>query len=237
MSAHLAYFFLPSLPIDLSTTTLGGGAATPHAGQHMQASLGSTGRAPESRRGSPAMSMMHSVPTFSLACHPASTAMFSWVLNNTVLKTVMDSGWPNLYDLDSSSSMVSLANVIEKCICMAEHSTRKFFIEELLNCSRLEKLPHNSIFICSLSKAFAYGHSHISPQMHGLQACSIDRYVLQGTSPQSASLTPPHTHATGYMDIAGYANLATNTLASVATTGSGPRGNAEEEFAGSDGDE
>jgi hypothetical protein len=31
--------------------------------------------------------------------------------------------------------------------------------------------------------------------------------------------------------------LATSTLASVATTGSGPRGNIEEEFAGSDGDE
>ncbi|KAG1759447.1 hypothetical protein EDD22DRAFT_849254 [Suillus occidentalis] len=31
--------------------------------------------------------------------------------------------------------------------------------------------------------------------------------------------------------------LATNTLASVATTGSGPRGTTEEEFAGSDGDE
>jgi hypothetical protein len=52
---------LTSSPIDLSTTTLGGGAATPHAGQHAQASLGSTGQAPGSRRGSPAMSTTRSV--------------------------------------------------------------------------------------------------------------------------------------------------------------------------------
>ncbi|KAG2125014.1 hypothetical protein DEU56DRAFT_962935 [Suillus clintonianus] len=62
--------------------------------------------------------------------------------------------------------------------------------------------------ICSSPKAFACGHSHIGPQMHGLQVCSIDGYVLQGTSPHSASLTPPHTNTTGYTDIAGYANMS-----------------------------
>ncbi|KAG1842192.1 hypothetical protein DFJ58DRAFT_855524 [Suillus subalutaceus] len=58
----------------------------------------------------------------------------------------------------------------------------------------------------------SYSHSRLSPQMHGLQACSIDGYVLQGTSPHSASLTPPppppHTQATGYMGVAGYANVS-----------------------------
>jgi hypothetical protein len=54
----------------------------------------------------------------------------------------------------------------------------------------------------------SYTHSHLGPQMHGLQARSIDGYVLQGTSPHSASLTPPHTHASGYTGVAGYANVS-----------------------------
>ncbi|KAG2136987.1 hypothetical protein DEU56DRAFT_352853 [Suillus clintonianus] len=72
--------------------------------------------------------------------------------------------------------------------------------------------------ICSSSKAFACGHSHIGPQMHGLQACLIDGYVLQGTSPHSASLTPPHTNTTGYTDIAGYANVSPFGTVGVAAT-------------------
>ncbi|KAG2110698.1 hypothetical protein DEU56DRAFT_799320, partial [Suillus clintonianus] len=64
--------------------------------------------------------------------------------------------------------------------------------------------------ICSSSKAFAYGHSHI--------ARSNDGCVLQGTSPHSASLTPPHTNATGYTDVAGYANVS--PFGTVAVAGS-----------------
>jgi len=51
----------------------------------------------------------------------------------------------------------------------------------------------------------SYGHSHLGPQMHGLQARSMDGYAMQGTSPHSASLTPPHT---GYTGVAGYANVS-----------------------------
>ncbi|KAG2112782.1 hypothetical protein DEU56DRAFT_762025 [Suillus clintonianus] len=54
----------------------------------------------------------------------------------------------------------------------------------------------------------SYGHSRLGPQMHGVQARSIDGYVLQGTSPHSTSLTPPHTQATGYTGVAGYANVS-----------------------------
>lgn len=36
------------------------------------------------------------------------------------------------------------SNVIEKCVRVAEHSTRKMLIEEFLNCSRLEKLLRDS---------------------------------------------------------------------------------------------
>jgi hypothetical protein len=52
----------------------------------------------------------------------------------------------------------------------------------------------------------SYGHSHLGPQIHGLQARSIDGYVLQGNSPHNPS--PPHTHATGYTGVAGYANVS-----------------------------
>ncbi|KAG1874193.1 ARM repeat-containing protein [Suillus tomentosus] len=205
------------------------------------------------------------------------------------------------------------SNVIEKCIRVAEHSTRKILIEELLNRSRLEKLLRDSygnycvqtaldyaepaqrmllvegirpvlplirntpygkriqnklqreqanaenfgyhapqammpmgnqghhggnpghhghghhsagrhipqgMHPTSVADVYAqgglygmqgqgsYAHSHLGPQMHGLQARSIDGYVLQGTSPHSASLTPPHTHASGYTGVAGYANVS-----------------------------
>ncbi|KAG9084047.1 hypothetical protein FRC07_013727 [Ceratobasidium sp. 392] len=36
------------------------------------------------------------------------------------------------------------SNVIEKCVRVAEHNTRKMLIEELLNCNRLEKLLRDS---------------------------------------------------------------------------------------------
>ncbi|KAG1749610.1 ARM repeat-containing protein [Suillus paluster] len=200
------------------------------------------------------------------------------------------------------------SNVIEKCIRVAEHSTRKILIEELLNRTRLEKLlrdsygnycvqtaldyaepaqrmllvegirpvlplirntpygkriqnklqreqanaesfgyhapqgmmpmgnpghhghghpsagarhvpqgmhPNNGMAevyaqggLYGIQGQGSYGHSHLGPQMHGLQARSIDGYVLQGTSPHNASLTPPHTHATGYTGVAGYANVS-----------------------------
>lgn len=64
----------------------------------------------------------------------------------------------------------------------------------------------------------SYGHSHLGPQIHGLQARSIDGYVLQGNSPHNASLTPPHTHAAGYTGVAGYANVS--PFSTVGVTGS-----------------
>lgn len=54
----------------------------------------------------------------------------------------------------------------------------------------------------------SYGHSHLAPQLHGLQARSIDGYVLQNSSPHNASLTPPHTHAAGYSGVSAYANVS-----------------------------
>ncbi|KAF8436332.1 armadillo-type protein [Boletus edulis BED1] len=47
----------------------------------------------------------------------------------------------------------------------------------------------------------SYGPSHLAPQLHGLQARSIDGYVLQNHSPHNASLTPPHTHAGSYSGV------------------------------------
>ncbi|KAH7883969.1 ARM repeat-containing protein [Phlebopus sp. FC_14] len=193
------------------------------------------------------------------------------------------------------------SNVIEKCIRVAEHNTRKMLIEELLNRSRLEKLlrdsygnycvqtaldyaepgqrallvegirpvlplirntpygkriqnklqreqvdgfgggyhaiglvpghghpsaparhlpqnvhPSNSMADLYSSQAGlyglqgqgSYGHTHIGPQLHGLQARSIDGYVLQSNSPHNASLTTPHTHAGGYSGVSAYANVS-----------------------------
>jgi hypothetical protein len=54
----------------------------------------------------------------------------------------------------------------------------------------------------------SYGHSHLAPQLHGLQARSIDGYVLQNSSPHNPSLTPPHTHAGGYSGVSAYANVS-----------------------------
>ncbi|KAF8130608.1 ARM repeat-containing protein [Boletus edulis] len=53
----------------------------------------------------------------------------------------------------------------------------------------------------------SYGPSHLAPQLHGLQARSIDGYVLQNHSPHNASLTPPHTHAGSYSGVSVYVNL------------------------------
>ncbi|KAF8446365.1 ARM repeat-containing protein [Boletus edulis BED1] len=201
------------------------------------------------------------------------------------------------------------SNVIEKCIRVAEHSTRKMLVEELLNRSRLEKLlrdsygnycvqtaldyaeptqrallvegirpvlplirntpygkriqnklqreqvdnynggyhghqminmnlngqalglahgpaagrhlpqsihPNGPIADIYASQASlygmqgqgSYGPSHLAPQLHGLQARSIDGYVLQNNSPHNASLTPPHTHAGGYSGVSAYANVS-----------------------------
>ncbi|KAG8220166.1 ARM repeat-containing protein [Butyriboletus roseoflavus] len=199
------------------------------------------------------------------------------------------------------------SNVIEKCVRVAEHSTRKMLIEELLNRSRLEKLlrdsygnycvqtaldyaeptqrallvegirpvlplirntpygkriqnklqreqvdNYNSGYhghqMINMNQALglahpptagrhlpqsvhpngpiaeiygsqaslygmqgqgSYGHSHLAPpQLHGLQARSIDGYVLQNNSPHNASLTPPHTHAAGYSGVSAYANVS-----------------------------
>ncbi|KAI9572581.1 ARM repeat-containing protein [Boletus coccyginus] len=199
------------------------------------------------------------------------------------------------------------SNVIEKCIRVAEHSTRKMLIEELLNRSRLEKLLRDSygnycvqtaldyaeptqrallvegirpvlplirntpygkriqnklqreqvdnynggyhghqMINMNLNQALglahpaagrhlpqsvhpngpipdiygsqaslygiqgqgSYGPSHLAPQLHGLQARSIDGYVLQNNSPHTASLTPPHTHAGGYSGVSAYANVS-----------------------------
>ncbi|OAX43650.1 ARM repeat-containing protein [Rhizopogon vinicolor AM-OR11-026] len=205
------------------------------------------------------------------------------------------------------------SNVIEKCIRVAEHSTRKILIEELLNRSRLEKLlrdsygnycvqtaldyadpaqrmllvegirpvlplirntpygkriqnklqreqanaenfgyhapqgmmpmgnpghhGHHSAGVRHTPQAMhpagsmadmygaqgglygiqgqgSYGHSHLGPQIHGLQARSIDGYVLQGNSPHNPS--PPHSHATGYTGVAGYANVSPFGTAGIA---------------------
>ncbi|KAF8845489.1 ARM repeat-containing protein [Paxillus ammoniavirescens] len=202
------------------------------------------------------------------------------------------------------------SNVIEKCIRVAEHSTRKMLIEELLNRSRLEKLLRDSYGNYCVQTALdyaepnqrallvdgirpvlplirntpygkriqnklqreqvdnysggfhghqgminmnlgnqalglghppaagrhlpqnihpsspmadiygsqaglygmqghgSYGHSHLAPQLHGLQARSIDGYVLQNSSPHNPSLTPPHTHAGGYSGVSAYANVS-----------------------------
>ncbi|KAH0838661.1 ARM repeat-containing protein [Lanmaoa asiatica] len=54
----------------------------------------------------------------------------------------------------------------------------------------------------------SYGPSHLAPQLHALQARSIDGYVLQNNSPHNASLTPPHTHAGGYSGVSAYANVS-----------------------------
>ncbi|KAG9314721.1 ARM repeat-containing protein [Chiua virens] len=55
----------------------------------------------------------------------------------------------------------------------------------------------------------SYGHSHLAPpQLHGLQARSIDGYVLQNSSPHNPSLTPPHTHASGYSGVSAYPNVS-----------------------------
>jgi len=62
----------------------------------------------------------------------------------------------------------------------------------------------------------SYGHSHLGPQLHNLQARSIDGYVLQGNSPHNASLTPPHTHGSGYTGVAGYANVSPFGTAGIA---------------------
>lgn len=51
-----------------------------------------------------------------------------------------------------------------------------------------------------------YAPSHLAP-LHGVQARSIDGYVLQNNSPHNASLTPPHTHAGGYSGASAYANV------------------------------
>lgn len=61
----------------------------------------------------------------------------------------------------------------------------------------------------------AYGHTHLAPpQLHGMQARSIDGYVLQNTSPHNASLTPPHTHAAaGYSGVSAYANVSFGNVA------------------------
>ncbi|KAJ8580278.1 ARM repeat-containing protein [Rhizopogon salebrosus TDB-379] len=198
------------------------------------------------------------------------------------------------------------SNVIEKCIRVAEHSTRKLLIEELLNRSRLEKLLRDSYGNYCVQTALdyaepaqrmllvegirpvlplirntpygkriqnklqreqagaegfgyhapqgmvpmgnpgarhipqamhpaagmadiygaqgglygiqgqgSYAHSHLAPQHHGLQARSIDGYVLQGNSPHNASLTP-HTHAAGYTGVAGYANVSPFGTAGIA---------------------
>jgi hypothetical protein len=39
---------------------------------------------------------------------------------------------------------LTLINFFSKCVCVAEHGTRKILIEELLNRTRLEKLLRNS---------------------------------------------------------------------------------------------
>ncbi|KAF8442863.1 hypothetical protein L210DRAFT_3629494 [Boletus edulis BED1] len=54
----------------------------------------------------------------------------------------------------------------------------------------------------------SYGPSHLAPQLHGLQARSIDGYVLQNHSPHNASLTPPHTHAGSYSGVSAYVNVS-----------------------------
>jgi hypothetical protein len=54
----------------------------------------------------------------------------------------------------------------------------------------------------------SYGPSHLAPQLHGLQARSIDGYVLQNHSPHNTSLTPPHTHAGSYSGVSAYVNMS-----------------------------
>lgn len=56
-----------------------------------------------------------------------------------------------------------------------------------------------------LVEGISYGHSEMGREMDGVQAGLIEGYVLQGSSPQSGRVTAPHTHGTGYTDIAGYA--------------------------------
>ncbi|KAF9234965.1 ARM repeat-containing protein [Melanogaster broomeanus] len=197
------------------------------------------------------------------------------------------------------------SNVIEKCIRVAEHSTRKILIEELLNRSRLEKLLRDSYGNYCVQTALdyaeatqrallvegirpvlplirntpygkriqnklqreqmdgfggggyhghqaminmnvtnqplglghhsaagrhltqnihasspmadiygsqaglygmqgqgSYGHSHIAPQLHGLQPRSIDGYVLQNNSPHNPS----------YSGVSAYANVGFNNV-------------------------
>jgi len=48
------------------------------------------------------------------------------------------------------------SNVIEKCIRVAEHNTRKALIEELLNRSRLEKLLRDSFGNYCVQTALEY---------------------------------------------------------------------------------
>jgi hypothetical protein len=63
------------------------------------------------------------------------------------------------------------SNVIEKCIRVAEHNTRKLLIEELLNRSRLEKLLRDSFGNYCVQTALDYAEP--SQRMLVSHLCTI----------------------------------------------------------------
>jgi hypothetical protein len=68
------------------------------------------------------------------------------------------------------------SNVIEKCIRVAEHNTRKLLIEELLNRSRLEKLLRDSFGNYCVQTALDYAEP--SQRMLVSRLCTIRQFPL-----------------------------------------------------------